>query len=104
MDPRHGFTTPNILEADVNRALVASGRRLIVLADHSKWGIVGISSVARLEDADIIITDAALEPLARQQITAAVSRLILVDPATGDVETIESDERRATSRGERGQT
>ena len=84
IDPRSGFTTPNILEAETNRALIESGRRLVVMADHTKWGIVGISSVARLEDADTIITDSALEPSAQGQLAAAVRRLILVDVATGD--------------------
>ncbi len=48
MDGRSGFTTPNLMEADTNRALVSAGRRLVVLADHSKWEMVGISSIAAL--------------------------------------------------------
>ncbi len=83
IDPRSGFTTPNILEAETNRALIEAGRRLIVIADHSKWGIVGISSVAQLEDADTIITDSALDTSAQGQLAAAVRRLILVDVVTG---------------------
>ena len=89
MDSRSGFTTPNLLEAETNRALIAAGRRLVVLADHTKWGVIGISSVARLEEADTIITDTGLDPAARNQLTTAVRRLILVDPATGDRRTIE---------------
>jgi DeoR/GlpR family transcriptional regulator of sugar metabolism len=89
MDSRAGFTTPNILEAETNRALIEAGRRLIVLADHTKWGIIGIGSVARLEDADTIITDTGLDPAARMQLASAVRRLMLVDVATGDVQTIE---------------
>jgi DeoR/GlpR family transcriptional regulator of sugar metabolism len=89
MDYRSGFTTPNILEAETNRALIEASRRLVVLADHTKWGIIGISSVARLEDADTIITDSGLDLAARSQLASAVRRLILVDVATGDVRTIE---------------
>ena len=89
MDYRAGFTTPNILEAETNRALIEASRRLVVLADHTKWGIIGISSVARLEDADTIITDSGLDPAARSQLASAVRRLMLVDVATGDVQTIE---------------
>ena len=89
MDYRTGFTTPNILEAETNRALIDAGRRLIVLADHTKWGIIGISSVARLEDADTIITDSGLDEGARSQLASVVRRLMLVDIATGDVQTIE---------------
>ncbi len=91
MDARSGFTTPNILEAETNRALIAAGRRFVVLADHTKWGVIGISSVARLEEADTIITDTGLDPAALYQLTTIVPRLILVDPATGERRTIERD-------------
>jgi DeoR/GlpR family transcriptional regulator of sugar metabolism len=92
MDQRSGFTTPNILEAETNKALIESGRQLIVLADHTKWGVIGISSVARLEDADTIITDNGLDAIARGQIASSVQRLMLVDCATGEVQTIEGGE------------
>ena len=46
MDARAGFTSPNLLEAETDRALIDAGRRLIVLADHTKWGVVGIGSIA----------------------------------------------------------
>lgn len=88
LDSRSGLTTPNILEAETNRALIESGRRLIVLADHTKWGIIGISSVARLADVDTVITDAGMEQGARNQLAAAVRRLIVVDPTTGERLTI----------------
>ena len=65
MDPRSGFTCPNLLEADTDRALIEAGRRLVVVADHSKWGVIGISSIARLDQADVLITDAGLGPEAR---------------------------------------
>ena len=45
MSERAGYTTPNLMEADVNRALVEAAERLVVLADHTKWGTVGISSI-----------------------------------------------------------
>jgi len=98
MDVQSGFTTPNILEADTNRALIAAGRRLIVLADHTKWGIVGISSVARLDEADTVITDVALDAAARAQLAGAVQRLLLVDPATGEAHVVDTDLDPATAQ------
>jgi DeoR/GlpR family transcriptional regulator of sugar metabolism len=79
MYPR-GFTTPNILEAETNRALVEAGQRLIVLADHSKWGVVGISAIARLDEADTLITDTGLDPSARTELATAL-KLVMVEPA-----------------------
>ena len=65
MDPHSGFTCPNLLEADTDRALIEAGRRLVVVADHSKWGVIGISSIARLDQVDVLITDAGLDLEAR---------------------------------------
>ncbi len=81
MDERSGFTCPNLLEADTDRALIEAGRRLVVVADHSKWGVIGISSIARLDQADVLVSDAALEMEARLALTAQVRQLIIVDPA-----------------------
>ena len=48
MSAATGFTTPNLTERETDRALVEAGQRLVVLADHTKWGIVGISTIAEL--------------------------------------------------------
>lgn len=74
-----GFTTPNILEADTNRALVDAARRLVVVADSSKWGVLGISSIARLDEADTLISDVQLDAAARVELEAILN-LVLVDP------------------------
>ena len=79
MYPR-GFTTPNILEAETDRALIEAGRRLVVLADHSKWGVIGISAIARLDEAHTLITDTGLDPAVREEL-GAVLRLVLVETA-----------------------
>ncbi len=80
MDPHSGFTCPNLLEADTDRALIEAGRRLVVVADHSKWGVIGISSIARLDQVDVLITDAGLDLEARRALAAEVRELIVVDP------------------------
>ncbi|HXU85830.1 MAG TPA: DeoR/GlpR family DNA-binding transcription regulator [Verrucomicrobiae bacterium] len=87
MDPRSGFTTPNVLEADTDRALAAAGRRLIVVADSSKWGVIGISSIARLDEADTLVTDSGLERAAREIATEQVRELLIArlsEAASGD--------------------
>jgi DeoR/GlpR family transcriptional regulator of sugar metabolism len=77
MDPHSGFTTPNVLEADTDRALVASGRRLVVLADHSKWGVIGISSIARLDEADTLVTDDGIGEEAGELLRATVREVVI---------------------------
>jgi DeoR/GlpR family transcriptional regulator of sugar metabolism len=75
-----GFTTPNLLEAETDRALVGAARRLVVLADHTKWGVIGISTIARLRDADILVTDTGLDPGARAELAAEVGELMVAAP------------------------
>lgn len=62
MDERTGFTSPNLLEAETSRALARSARRLAVVTDHTKWNVVGISTIAALNEADVVVTDDGLAP------------------------------------------
>src|SRR6266496_3257513 len=78
--PEAGFTTPNLMEAETNRAVVDSARRLIVLADHTKWEIVGLSTIAALEEASVLITDSGMAEAARETLAARVGELIVVEP------------------------
>lgn len=80
MSERAGFTTPNLMEADTDRALVAAAERLVVLADHTKWGTVGISSIAALSDADVLVTDTGLPAAACTTLADAVGELTLAEP------------------------
>lgn len=76
---RAGFTTPNLMEAETDRAMVGAARRLAVLADHTKWGTVGLSTIARLGEADVVVTDDGLDDAARRAITEEVGELIVAD-------------------------
>src|SRR6202042_1627596 len=39
-DADAGLTTPNLAEAETNRTLIRVARRVVVLVDHTKWGLV----------------------------------------------------------------
>jgi DeoR/GlpR family transcriptional regulator of sugar metabolism len=79
MSARVGFTTPNLFEAETDRLLVAAARRLVVLADHTKWETIGVATIARLEEADVLITDAGLPAAAIEMLTGRVGELVVVD-------------------------
>jgi DeoR/GlpR family transcriptional regulator of sugar metabolism len=81
MDLESGFSTPNILEAETNRALASVGQRLVVLADHTKWGVVGLRTFAALDDADVLVTDAGLSRQARTTLAEHVATVV-VAPVT----------------------
>ncbi len=85
MDARAGFSTPNLLEAETNRAMVAAGRRLIVIADSTKWGVVGLSSMARLSEAATVVTDVGLSDSARRILAEEVDELILTEPVPREI-------------------
>ncbi|MGW6055602.1 DeoR/GlpR family DNA-binding transcription regulator [Streptomyces sp. NPDC055189] len=74
-----GLSTPNLAEAETNRRLVQSARRVIVVADHTKWGTVGLSSFATLEQVDTLVTDAGLPTEARTEISEHLRRLVVTD-------------------------
>lgn len=86
---RAGFSTPNMLEADTNRAFVAASGRLIVLADHTKCGVTGLSTFARLSDADVVVTDDQIRDYDRRMLEDAVERVMMVS----------TDERNTTTGG-----
>ena len=79
IDPAAGLTTPNLAEAETNRAFVQAARRVTVVADHTKWGIVGLSSFADLDEVDTLITDGQLHPEARALLAEQVGELIIAD-------------------------
>ncbi|MCF1592876.1 MULTISPECIES: DeoR/GlpR family DNA-binding transcription regulator [Streptomyces] len=72
-----GLSTPNLAEAETNRRLVQSARRVVVVADHTKWGVVGLSSFAALEQVDTLVTDAGLDSEARSEISEQLRRLVV---------------------------
>ncbi|MFI6758541.1 DeoR/GlpR family DNA-binding transcription regulator [Micromonospora sp. NPDC050417] len=78
MSLRAGYSTPNLMEAETNRALIAAAERLVVLADHTKWGTVGISSMAELGAAHTVVTDEGLPEPTRATIREHVTELVIV--------------------------
>ncbi|MFI6297074.1 DeoR/GlpR family DNA-binding transcription regulator [Nonomuraea sp. NPDC050790] len=79
MSVRAGFTTPNLLESETDRELVAAAHRLVVPADHTKWNTVGISTIADLNEADVVITDQGLPAEARAELAERVGELIIAE-------------------------
>jgi DeoR/GlpR family transcriptional regulator of sugar metabolism len=81
MHPETGFTTPNLLEAETNRAMIDAASRLVVVADSSKWGTVGLTTMAQLHEANVIVTDAGLDEEAAAILRSEIDEVILVEAA-----------------------
>ena len=82
-----GLSTPNLAEAETNRRLVQSARRVVVVADHTKWGTVGLSSFAALEQIDTLVTDDGLPAAARAEISEHLRRLVVAGEPEDESET-----------------
>ena len=52
-----GLTTANVLEAEVDRAMVRAASEVIVVSDSSKIGIIGLASIMPITEIDKLITD-----------------------------------------------
>ncbi|MDT4983828.1 MAG: hypothetical protein QOF95_1318 [Pseudonocardiales bacterium] len=79
MDARAGFTTPNLAEATTNRTFVDSAREVVVLADSSKWGVVGLADIGPLSLAKAVITDDGLPRDGLRSLTEAVESVLTVE-------------------------
>ncbi|MEU6383988.1 DeoR/GlpR family DNA-binding transcription regulator [Streptomyces bauhiniae] len=87
-----GLSTPNLAEAETNRQLVRSARRVVVVADHTKWGTVGLSSFAALDEVDTLVTDGGLPVEARTEISERLRRLVVAGEPEDDEEPEDSEE------------
>ena len=72
-----GFTTPNLLEGETDQAHISAAGRVVVVADHTKWGVRGLSRIAHLDQAHVLVTDDGLDPDARTVISEHVETLLI---------------------------
>lgn len=57
IDIEFGLTTTNMMEAQLNKKMIAASQKTIVLADSSKFGKRGFGRICGLEDIEQVITD-----------------------------------------------
>ena len=69
--------------------MIERSRRLIVCVDSSKWGVVGLSSMARLAEAAVLVTDSGLPAQASGALADHVGELVVVDPVEDEVDVLD---------------
>jgi DeoR family fructose operon transcriptional repressor len=78
ISPRYGLTTPTLQEAEVARTMIERTRgEVVVVADHTKFGVVSNYLTAPLDKVDRIVTDAGFSEDYRSDIEAAGIEIIL---------------------------
>ncbi|MDJ0342345.1 DeoR/GlpR family DNA-binding transcription regulator [Streptomyces sp. H10-C2] len=71
-----GLTTPDLAEAAVKRAMIAAARRVVLLADSSKYGQRNFARFGDLSHVDLLITDQGLSPEAARAIESAGTEVV----------------------------
>jgi len=72
-----GLSHTNISEVTIKQAMIHSTREVILLADHTSFSTESIIQVAPLSAVNVVITDDALDPGIRLNITKMGIRLLL---------------------------
>ena len=62
IDVQYGLSTPNLLEAKVNRAMIDIAKRVVAVCDSSKFGRRSLSLIAPTAAVHQIITDEQVPP------------------------------------------
>jgi DeoR family fructose operon transcriptional repressor len=78
LSPDRGLTTPDMAEAQVKRAAIASSRRCVLLCDHTKVGIDHFARFADLSEIDTLITDTGMDSVVAAELAAAGPRVVQV--------------------------
>ena len=60
IDLEFGLTTTSVMEAHLNRQMIAASQKVIVLTDSTKFGKRGFGKICGLENVDRIITDSGI--------------------------------------------
>ncbi|GLY32270.1 DeoR/GlpR family DNA-binding transcription regulator [Kineosporia sp. NBRC 101731] len=71
-----GLTTPDRAEAAVKRTMIASARRTVVLADHTKFEADHFAQFGHLADIDVIVTDTSLDADLVTEVGGAGPRMV----------------------------
>jgi DeoR/GlpR family transcriptional regulator of sugar metabolism len=60
VDETMGVSTDEVLEAEINRAFVASAQQTAIVVPEARWGTVGLNLLGPIGRASFLVTDAAL--------------------------------------------
>jgi DeoR family fructose operon transcriptional repressor len=77
---QHGCTVPSNAEAEIVRQMIRQTRgEIIVVADHSKWGVVSNFQIAAMDEIDRLVTDAAFDRSAFESLESRGVQILIAD-------------------------
>lgn len=72
-----GLTTPDVSEAAVKRAMIRAGRKVILLADHTKVGQEHFARFGEIDEIDVLVTDSGLHEDRASELEASGVEVVL---------------------------
>jgi DeoR/GlpR family transcriptional regulator of sugar metabolism len=82
VDTEAGLTTPNVAEAETDGCLIEAAQKVVVVVDHSKFGIVALAKIAPLSRVDVLVTDDGADSEMLREIELAGVRVVVAEPET----------------------
>jgi DeoR family fructose operon transcriptional repressor len=80
---KYGCTVPSNPEAELIHLMIERTRGpVIVVADHSKWGVVSNFEVARIDQIHTLVTDDKFDARTRAELTARNVRVVIAGAAS----------------------
>ena len=82
IDLDFGISTTDMNEAELNRSMIRTAQKTIVLADSSKFGRRGFARICSMDDIDMIITDSHISAQLVREIEELGIELIIAHGAS----------------------
>lgn len=82
IDLDFGISTTDMNEAELNRSMIRTAQKTIVLADSSKFGRRGFARICSMDDVDMIITDSHISAQLVREIEELGIELIIAHGAS----------------------
>jgi DeoR/GlpR family transcriptional regulator of sugar metabolism len=80
INQKYGCTVPTLTEAELVRAMIERTHgEIIIVADHSKWGVISNFEVAKIDQIDKLITDSRLEAGAQAALQSNSVEILFAD-------------------------
>jgi len=78
LDPDHGLSTPDVLEAQLGAVMMQVARQVVIVADASKLGRRSLSVIGQLARGHVVITDQRLGRSAGRAMKARGVQVVVV--------------------------
>lgn len=75
---KHGCTVPSNAEAEIVRQMIRQTKgEIILVADHSKWGVVSNFQIASIDEINTLVTDTGFDQSASESLEARGLRILV---------------------------